>query len=740
MMDKGEKKILVGTVERVTFHNPDNGFTVLELSYSGDSVTVVTNTVDLAPGEELELVGRFDHHSIYGPQFRAEKCVRRLPSGAGAILKYLSSGAIKGIGPATARRMVDRFGDKTFEIMKDNPERIAEIKGISAEKAAGIAEEFARKFGLQEVMLYLAKFDVTPDEALKAYKRLGRAACELIERNPYALCMDGIGFSFERADLIAEKSGLPQDNPHRIMAGVEHILKHNTRNGHTCLPREKLIPVAAALLDCDSELCEAYVDELVGSRHLVSKIIREREFLFLPDLYRSESYCAQRLALMLSFPPMGAGAAEREIDTIEKAGGITYAKKQREAILSALDKGVLILTGGPGTGKTTTLNAMISLMEKRGLDVVLAAPTGRAAKRMSEVTGREAKTIHRLLEVEWTNDDDLYFSRNERNPLEADAVIVDELSMVDVTVFEHLLRSLRLGCRLIMVGDSDQLPSVGAGNVLQDLIDSGAVPYTRLDEVFRQAMESLIVTNAHAIVAGQMPELSSKTSDFFMMNTENPKIAASTVVDLYTRRLRDAYGYEPTRDIQILCPSRKMELGTLNLNASLQQTLNPYEPGKNELKMRGYILRTGDKVMQIKNNYDIVWSTPNGEEGTGVFNGDVGILESIDLRNSTLTVKFDERAAVYTAEEAEQLEPAYAVTVHKSQGSEFPCVILPLLDCPSKLRYRNLLYTAVTRAKERLIIVGSKGVVSEMVTNNRKSRRFTALCELLKAEVFGEDN
>lgn len=738
MKESKETIILTGTVDHVTFHNADNGFTVLELASGGETVTVVTTTAEPAPGEELELTGHYDCHSVYGPQFRATRCVRRLPSGAGAILKYLSSGAIKGIGPAMARRIVDKFGDKTFEILKDSPDRIAEIKGISTEKARSIAEAFSRKFGLQEVLLYLSKFDVTPDEALRAYKRLGKKACELIESNPYALCSDGIGFSFERADAIAGTTGLEKDSPHRIMAGIEYVLRHNLRNGHTCLPREKLIPVAATLLDCNTELCEAYTDELVGMRRLISAVLKEKEFLFLPDLYRSESYCASRLALMLSFPPSGGGAAEREIDRCEQENGIAYAAMQREAIRNAIEKGVLILTGGPGTGKTTTLNAIIHLMEQRGLEVVLAAPTGRAAKRMSEVTGREAKTIHRLLEVEWSNDDDLYFSRNERNPIEADAVIVDELSMVDVTVFEHLLRALRLGCRLIMVGDSDQLPSVGAGNVLQDLIDSGAIPYTRLNEVFRQSMESLIVTNAHAIVAGQQPELSVRNNDFFMMDVERPVAAGELVVDLYARRLPEAYGYQPTRDIQILCPSRKLELGTLSLNAKLQNRLNPQDGSKAELRMRGYVLRAGDKVMQVKNNYDIVWRKLDGEEGSGVFNGDVGILEAVDAKSGTLLVRFDDRTATYMGEEAEQLEPAYAVTVHKSQGSEFPCVILPLLDSPSKLRYRNLLYTAVTRAKERLIIVGSRSVVNEMVQNNRRTLRYTALSALLSAEASNE--
>ncbi len=726
---------IYGTVEHITFRNPDNGFTVMEILCEGDPLTVVAVTADIAPGEELELTGRYDTHATYGRQFRADRVIRTMPSGAAAILKYLSAGAVRGIGPATARRLVERFGDQTLEVLGSDPDRVAEVKGITRSKAREISAEFKKRAGFQEVMLYLSKFDVSPEEAMRAYKTYGKAACDIIGSNPYALCAEGIRFSFERADAIAEQAGLGAENPHRIMAGIEYILRHNLGNGHTCLPRGKLMSVAKALLGADGDLIEDYCDELIETKRLICEAFEGEEFLFLPEWHRAEYFAAARLAVMLGFPPGGASAAAEDIDRTEAELGIRYAERQREAILAALQKGVLILTGGPGTGKTTTLNAIIRLMQRRGLEVALAAPTGRAAKRMSEVTGCEAKTIHRLLEAEWGAGDLLTFARNERNPLDVDAVVVDELSMVDAGIFEHLLRAMRLGCRLIMVGDSDQLPSVGAGNVLHDLIDSGVVPSVRLDEVFRQAMESLIVTNAHDIVAGRMPVLDSNTADFFMLREERPYLAAEKVVDLCARRLPAAYGYSPIGDIQVLCPSRKMELGSISLNNALQARLNPSGREKAEVKHRGFILREGDKVMQIKNNYDIAWTRDDGEIGSGVFNGDVGILEVVSASAGSLSVRFEDRVAVYTGEELDQLELAYAVTIHKAQGSEFPCVILPVLDVPSKLRYRNLLYTGVTRAKERLVLVGSPAVVAEMVENNRRSLRYTGLSPLLVAAV-----
>ena len=474
-------------------------------------------------------------------------------------------------------------------------------------------------------------------------------------------------------------------------------------------------------------------DRLVVAHRLILKEMGERPFLFLPQWFEAEQYCAQRLAMMLRFPPERETAAEEDIDRVETEWGITYAAQQRQAIRAAVEKGLLILTGGPGTGKTTTLKAIIRLLEDRKLEISLAAPTGRAAKRMTELTGREAKTIHRLLEVSWGEDDRQSFQRDEKNPLDCDALIVDELSMVDAGLFENLLRSLRLGCRLILVGDSDQLPSVGAGNVLHDLLEADVLPTVRLTEVFRQAMESLIVTNAHDIVQGKYPVLDSKDNDFFLLSQPNPFLAARTVADLSASRLPKAYGFDPLSDIQVLCPSRKLEMGTVSLNNALQARLNPPEPKRAEMTRKGFTLRQGDRVMQIKNNYDIAWTKADGDAGSGVFNGDVGILESLDPLSGTLTVRFDDRLALYTGDEIDQLELAYAMTIHKSQGSEFPCVILPLLDIPPKLCYRNLLYTAVTRARQLLVIVGAGRVVTAMVDNDRRTRRYTALRPMLEA-------
>ena len=728
MQDELER--LVGSVERVTFHNAQNGFTVLELRTPGETVTVVGVMPQVAAGEELEVMGRYDFHDTYGPQFKAELCERAMPSTAAAILRYLTSGAIKGIGPATARRLVDRFGADTLRILEKEPERLREIKSISADKARKLSEEYGRQFGVREVMLFFSRFGLTPDQSLAAFKRYGAAAVDHVKKDPYLLCGDGIRLSFEKADTIAESMGFDKNDPCRVEAGVEYVLRHNLGNGHTCIPREKLLPVAAGLLGCDPAAVDEACDRLVVAHRLILKEMGERPFLFLPQWFEAEQYCAQRLAMMLRFPPERETAAEEDIDRVETEWGITYAAQQRQAIRAAVEKGLLILTGGPGTGKTTTLKAIIRLLEDRKLEISLAAPTGRAAKRMTELTGREAKTIHRLLEVSWGEDDRQSFQRDEKNPLDCDALIVDELSMVDAGLFENLLRSLRLGCRLILVGDSDQLPSVGAGNVLHDLLEADVLPTVRLTEVFRQAMESLIVTNAHDIVQGKYPVLDSKDNDFFLLSQPNPFLAARTVADLSASRLPKAYGFDPLSDIQVLCPSRKLEMGTVSLNNAL---LNPPEPKRAEMTRKGFTLRQGDRVMQIKNNYDIAWTKADGDAGSGVFNGDVGILESLDPLSGTLTVRFDDRLALYTGDEIDQLELAYAMTIHKSQGSEFPCVILPLLDIPPKLCYRNLLYTAVTRARQLLVIVGAGRVVTAMVDNDRRTRRYTALRPMLEA-------
>nr|MCR4925900.1 AAA family ATPase [Clostridiales bacterium] len=553
---------------------------------------------------------------------------------------------------------------------------------------------------------------------------------DMINSNPYILCNEAIGIGFERADSIASAMPNKPDDIFRIRAGILYVVTHNLYNGHTCVPRDKLIEPSGELLTASSETINGAIDDLINSRQLIEYEMGGRAFLFLPKIYFAETSAARRIKLLLKFPPAGKSTLEKDIDLIEKKLKIKYAQKQREAIVTAVQRGVLILTGGPGTGKTTILNGILELYEQEGLNIALAAPTGRAAKRMSEVTGREAKTIHRLLEVEWDENEHQSFSRNVSNPIDADALIVDELSMVDIQVFSALLDALPLGCRLVMVGDSDQLPPVGAGNVLHDMIDSGLLPVVELKEVFRQAMESQIVTNAHKIVSGERLDLTKKDSDFFYMERLNSQRAVATITELCTVRLPKAYGYSPISDIQVLCPSRKGELGTRNLNHALQEALNPAQKGKKEVLLNGQVFRVGDKVMQIKNNYDIPW-TKGKEESTGIFNGDVGILLDINVASATFKIDFDERIAAYSMEGAKELELAYAITVHKSQGSEFDAVVMPMLNVVPQLSYRNLLYTAVTRAKNIMIIVGDENEVVKMINNDKKTRRFSALKEFL---------
>lgn len=733
-MKEIELEELNGSVETLTFRRADTGFTVLELRTEQDLVTVVGVLPEVNEGEDLRLMGKWDIHPAFGQQFRAELCERYLPATAAAILRYLSSGAVKGVGPATAARIVEAFGDQTLEILEKEPQRLADIRGISATKAEKIAEEYKKQFSVREVMIFLGNFGMTPSECLRAYKKFGSVTTDIVRENPYALCSAGIGVSFEHADVIAKTMDKPADSACRLRAGIVYVLRYNLRNGHTCIPKEKIFSPAQALLGADIEEIERQTDGLIEDKQIICENIDGRDFLFLPNLYQAESGIANRIKMMLKYPPQPVSTLDSDLRAIEKELSITFEAHQAQAIRVAMSKGLLILTGGPGTGKTTTLNGMIRLMEKEGLEIALAAPTGRAAKRMSELTGREAKTIHRLLEVEWTQDGEISFCRNERNPLEIDALIVDELSMVDVLLFDSLLDAMPLGCRLIMVGDCNQLPPVGAGNVLQDVIESGLLPVVQLTEIFRQAMQSLIVTNAHRIVNGEQPVLDKKDRDFFFLQSTSNYAAAKLVEELYTTRLPASYGYSPLTDIQILCPSRKGEMGTVNLNRVLQETYNPPEKKKKEITVNGFRLREGDKVMQIKNNYDLIYTKDDGTEGTGVFNGDVGRLEMIDFASGALLVRFEDREVYYPLDAAGDLELAYAVTVHKSQGNEFPAVIMPVLGVQPLLRYRNLLYTAVTRAKDIIILVGRRDEVYAMAENNRKTRRFSALSHFLCGE------
>lgn len=727
-----------GYVEELVFRKPESGFTVLELSADEEYITVVGVLPEINVGEELKLRGTWVVHQTFGKQFRAELCERSLPSTSADLYRYLASGAVKGIGPKTAQKIIERFGEDAFEVLEKHPKSLALINGISLSKAEKICQAFNEQFSVRQVMIALERLGLTASECLRIYRLYGANAVDVVRMNPYVLCGEGIGIGFERAEQIADALDVKPATEFRIQAGVMHVIRHNLRNGHTCLPREKLIAPSKGLLDTDEESINEALDTLIQEHKLEEFVMDGKVFVALFKIYSDEYAASERIKVFLKFPPAGKPTLLQDIENIERDECIVYDEKQREAIIKAVDKGILILTGGPGTGKTTTLNGILKLFEMDGLEVALTAPTGRAAKRMSEITGREAKTIHRLLEVEWDKNDNPHFKHNMQDPLKADAVIVDELSMVDITLFSSLLNALPLGCRLIMVGDSDQLPAVGAGNVLHDLIESGTLPVVELKKVFRQAMKSRIVTNAHDIVEGKMPDLETKDNDFFFMKRVTSSAVVNTISELCSTRLPKAYDFDPINDIQVLCPSRKGECGSVYINKILQATLNPPSRDKREVTLAGKILREGDKVMQIKNNYDILWTKGN-DEGSGIFNGDIGIIEKIDNTSSAFSVNFEDRIAVYSFENANEIEHAYAVTVHKSQGNEFKAVVMPVFNVIPNLSYRNLLYTAVTRAKSIMVLVGLSDDVYRMTMNNSRTKRYTALKHFLTETGDGDE-
>ena len=717
-----------GSVENIVFHNDENHYTVLEMNTGTELITVVGAFPYISEGEELHVYGRWASHATYGEQFRAEAFENSRPANTAAVLKYLSSGAVKGIGKSTAKSIVDMFGEQALEIVEKDPERLSQIKGITLQKAKKISEELQRVYGIRELMTYLGNFGIKPEETVQIWKRYGEDSIACIQEDPYSLCEENIGISFQIADAIAESMERTADDKGRIKAGVQYVLRHNLNNGHTCLPRDKLASVTAKMLRVQAELVEDAVFELCDDFSLIKMDKDEKEFLFLPKQYHSESYIAQRMKLMLKYCAPCISGVEDDIEQIEADKNIQYADKQKEAIKAALEAGILILTGGPGTGKTTTLNAIINILSQKGEKVLLAAPTGRAAKRMSELTGKEAKTLHRLLEVEWDDQENFSFKRNEKNPLKCECIVVDELSMVDSFLFECMLRALPLSCRMVFVGDSDQLPSVGAGNILGDLIASNLFKSVELKEIFRQAQTSLIVLNAHRVVSGEFPELSRRDSDFFFMPRRDAGNAAETIVQLCSQRLPASYGYSCLNDIQVLCPSRKGSLGTFELNKQIRAVINPHEDEKAEAKVNGVVFRCGDKVMQVKNDYDLAWTKNDGTSGEGVYNGDMGVIIHIDKYAGLIDVRMDDRTVSYDYEHAfAELELAYAVTIHKSQGNEFPAVIIPVLGTVPMLCYRNLFYTAITRAKNLLILVGAREIISAMVENDRKTKRFTGL-------------
>ncbi len=731
---EAELETITGVVEDITFQNDTNGFTVLDFSSEDELFTAVGVMPGITAGETVSLTGTFVMHPTFGRQLKVTSFTRTLPETSEQIIKYLSSGVIRGIGPKKALLIVEAFGADTLNVIENTPERLADLKGISVDQAKNISEEFKKQYAMRTVMLGLEKYGLTPNECVRIYKKIGIQAVERVKENPYCLCSLGIGISFEKAEVIEEKLEEKPVPEFRIKEGILHVMRHNRASrGHTCIPREKLLEPCADLLSTNEDTIDITIDSLISTAQLKAYIIEGNEFLFLPSSFRDEKKIAERMSVVANFPPPRMSTLAQTIDDIEYENNIKYEDLQRTAIATAANKGLLILTGGPGTGKTTAIKGIINVFEKQNLDIALAAPTGRAAKRMTELTGKEAKTIHRLLEVEWDEDDKPVFRRDAKNPLDCNALILDELSMVDISLFASLLDALPLGCRLILVGDSDQLPPVGPGNVLHDLIKAEVLPVVELNKVFRQAMESKIISNAHKIVVGEMPDLKNDGKDFFHMERTSPFLTAETVAELCATRLKNAYGWDPLSDIQVICPSKKGETGTVNLNKILQNLLNPRDNKKQEIIIAGQLFREGDKVMQTKNNYNIEWESED-EKGTGIFNGDIGILDKIDAKCGLVTINFDGRIAELAAEHLADLDLSYAITVHKSQGSEFKAVIIPTMGIVPNLAYRNLLYTAVTRAKDMLITVGSGDLIYKMTQNDKKAKRYSALSHFLKAE------
>lgn len=723
-----------GVVQNIIYVNHDNSYTVLEVGNESDTILAVGILPDVRPGERLTALGKWTVHRDYGRQFQIDSVEISAPENTSHIRKYLASGAIPGVGPIIAERIIESFGDEALSVIENDYFRLAEVKGISISKAEEISRVYREQFGLRNAMLFLQKYSITPAECIRIYKKYGVMTNEVIRNDPYVLSTR-IHLRFDRVDAIAERLGVPRDSQKRIMAGVLFVMTHNCTNGHTFIPRGKIVPVAVKLLGCNEELVADAIDLLVESEDLYSEEFDGTECLFLPDCYRAESYIAQRLCLLNRCFPEDGNNHERLISRLEKRFSINYADEQKRAISCAVQRGVLVLTGGPGTGKTTVIRGIVEAYEDMGIKVCLTAPTGRAAKQMAELTGHEAKTVHRLLEAGLDEYGASRFMRNDGNLLDYSAVILDETSMVDIFLFESLLRALKPHCRIVLVGDADQLPSVGPGNILKDIIDSGLFPCVHLDHIFRQSASSMIITNSHRVVSGEMPVLDCKDADFFFLPCSSDYVAVRNICDLVSRRLPKAYGFDPMWDIQIICPSKVGLTGTVALNRSVQEVLNPADLSKNEISLHGTLFRQGDKVMQIRNNYDLMWTDSSGESGSGIFNGDIGVIESIDSNASVIIMRVEDKLYQYPFTMTEDLDLAYAITVHKSQGSEFDAVVIPVCSLPQKLMYRNLFYTAITRAKKMVLLIGSADTISSMVNNTTRNARFTALAEFLYREA-----
>lgn len=721
---------LDGVVEDVVYSNPENGYTVCVINCGNEPVTLVGIMPYIAEGETVRVQGEWQVHSTFGRQFRVEYFEKKLPTTSAAIVRYLASGAIKGVGPVTADRIVERFGEETLDIIENNPRWLCDIRGISPKRADEIHKSYTEQFGMRNVMMFCNQY-FGPALSVKIFKAYGSAAIDIVKRTPYRLCDDISGIGFEKADKVAMSLGFSQETPERIEAGIIHILNVAAMNGGHCyLPKEELLDSATAVLGVRRENVAAAAERLVMLEKL-KRFTVEEECFALSELYNAEVYIAAKLRALADFKfPFTLQGLEEQIASLESLYNIEYAPEQKQAISHALTGGVTVITGGPGTGKTTVIKAILEICNILKFSCVLAAPTGRAAQRMFESSGKEAKTIHRLLEASVT-DMGHSFCKNEENPIAQKVIIIDELSMVDTALMCALLKAVKTGSYLILIGDPDQLPPVGAGNCLNDIINCQKFNVIKLNKIFRQAEESLIVMNAHAINRGEMPVLNARDKDFFFVEKQSAKEIVDLIIAFAAERLPKRYGLDPLEDIQIITCTKKGVLGTKELNEAFQNVLNPKSPRKSEKKYGNVIFRQGDKVMQIKNNYDLIWKR-GAEESTGIFNGDVGRITEIDTRGECMTIDFDGRIAEYDFSLLEELEHAYAVTAHKSQGSEYKVVIIPSFDAPFPLMTRNLLYTAVTRAKEMAIVVGSSRSLGVMVKNNRIPIRHTALKLLLE--------
>lgn len=723
-----EQTEINGIISSVIYLNDENGYAVVRMETdSGEMVTAVGCLPYIAPGEMISAEGSWVTHAQHGRQFKIEQSNRLLPTSADGIYEYLAGSTVKGIGPATAALIVDRFKEKSLDILEMHPEKLAEIKGISLTKAKDLSASFKKQAGVRRLTEFLCAYGIKPLVALKLYRAYGSAALETVHENPYIISASHIGASFAEADNLALELGIEGDSINRISAAVLFELQHNSGNGHCFIPRDKLIAATSQLISVPADLVSDAIDSLSENGGLVCDKVANLNVCYLTELYEAETYTAERLKSMVGLKTKSSANIERLITKLESLYDISYAPLQKKSIELALNNHILVITGGPGTGKTTILKGILSLYDELELETLLAAPTGRAAKRMSELTGREASTIHRLLGAKMAEDGEtVVFSKHEGDPLNCDALVLDECSMVDITLMSSLLKALKPGCRLVLVGDADQLPSVGPGNVFSDIIRSQTVPTVRLTEIFRQKGDSRIVRNAHMINRGEHPDFEANTGDFFRLRRLKGGTAVETIVELCARRLPENMKI-PSASIQVLSPTRKGETGTVNLNKRLQAALNPPSESKKEKLFGEAVFRVGDRVIQTKNNYDTIWKTKGGVSGAGVYNGDIGTIAQIDPITETLTVDFEDKLATYSFEMLNELEHAWALTVHKSQGSEYRAVVLALSGDVQMLLTRGVLYTAVTRAKELLIMVGDDNIAHRMIDNNKQSRRYSAL-------------